>query len=99
MNAALDQKLFSLRPGDNRFMDNMRQLSIAKAILVLTETRMRSADFSFYERLLERKSQTLMEIAERKRKEEEMRLAAIEARKAAGSKLPTIASSYLPECR
>lgn len=49
----------------------------------LAETKMRSADFSIYERKLERRSEMLEEIAERKRKEEAMRLAAIEARKEA----------------
>lgn len=56
---------------------------IVKTILVQVETRMRSADFSYYERRLERKRQMLHEIAERKRKEEEMRLAVIKARKEA----------------
>lgn len=56
---------------------------IVKAILVQVETRMRSFDFSCHERELERKSQMLEEIAERKRKQEEMRLAAIQARKVA----------------
>lgn len=68
---------------------------IAKAILVLAETRMRSEDFSSYERKLERKSQMLMEIAERKRKEEEMGLAAIEARKEAMRKEITDAAANL----
>lgn len=71
---------FADKPGEKieKYLED-----IVKAILVLAETRMRSADFSSYERKLERKSQMLMEIAERKRKEEERRLAAIEARKAA----------------
>jgi hypothetical protein len=56
---------------------------IVKAILTLAETKMRSADFSAYERKLARKSQMLEEIAERKRKEEAMRLAAIKAKKEA----------------
>ncbi len=56
---------------------------IVKTILVLAETEMRSFDFSCYKRKLERKSQMLHEIAEQKRKEEERRLAAIAARKAA----------------
>lgn len=56
---------------------------IVKAILTLAETKMRSADFSIYERKVERKNQMLKEIAERKRKEEEMRQAAIKARKEA----------------
>ncbi|MFZ3084134.1 hypothetical protein [Rhodoferax ferrireducens] len=56
---------------------------IVKAILTLAETKMRSADFSIYERKLERRNQMLEAIAERKRKEEAMRLAAIKARKEA----------------
>lgn len=57
--------------------------NIVKAILVRAETEMRSFDFSCHERKLERKSQMLHEIAEQKRKEEEMRLAATKARKEA----------------
>lgn len=56
---------------------------IVKAILVQVETRMRSDDFSYYERKIELKRQMLHEIAEQKREEEEMRLAAIQARKEA----------------
>jgi len=56
---------------------------IVKAILALAETKMRSNDFSMYERKLQLRSQMLEEIAERKRKDEAMRLAAINARKAA----------------
>ncbi len=56
---------------------------IVKAILVLAETEMRSADFSTYERRLERRRQMLEEIAERKRKEEAMRIAAIKAKQQA----------------
>ncbi len=56
---------------------------IVKTILVLLETRLRSDDFAHYERKLQRKREMLHEIAERKRKEEEMRLAAIKARKEA----------------
>ena len=56
---------------------------IVRAILTLAETKMRSADFSIYERKLERKSQMLEDIAERKRKEQAMLVAAIKARKEA----------------
>lgn len=56
---------------------------IVKAILTLAETNMRSEDVSLYERKVERKSQLLKDIAERKRKEEEMHQAAIKARKEA----------------
>jgi hypothetical protein len=56
---------------------------IVKAILALAETKMRSNDFSMYERKLQLRSQMLEEIAERKRKEEAMRLAAINSTKAA----------------
>ena len=44
---------------------------------------MRSADLAIYERKVERKNQLLRDIAERKRKEEEMRQAAIQAKKEA----------------
>lgn len=60
-----------------------RLAEIVKAILTLAETKMRSADLAIYERTVERKNQMLREIAERKRKEEEMRQAAIQARKEA----------------
>jgi hypothetical protein len=56
---------------------------VAKTILILAEIRMRRADFSEYERKLERKKETLAQIAEQKRKDEAMRLAAIKARKEA----------------
>jgi hypothetical protein len=56
---------------------------VAKTILTLAETRMRRADFSDYERKLERGEAMLAEIAEQKRKVEAMRLAAIKARKEA----------------
>lgn len=56
---------------------------IVKAILTTAENDMRSSDFAIYERKLERKKQMLEELAERKRKEEAMRLAAIKARKEA----------------
>lgn len=56
---------------------------IVKTILIFAESGMRSADLAIYERKLERKKQMLEELAERKRKEEATRLAAIEARKEA----------------
>lgn len=56
---------------------------IVKAILTLAETNMRSADLSSYERKLERKKQMVEEIAERRRKEEAMRLAAMKAKQEA----------------
>lgn len=56
---------------------------IVKVILTLAETKMRSSDLSIYERKVERKNQLLKDIAERKRKEEEMRQAAIQANKEA----------------
>jgi hypothetical protein len=56
---------------------------VAKTILTLAETRMRHADFSEYQRKLERKEKMLAQIAEQKRKDEAMRLAAIKARKEA----------------
>lgn len=56
---------------------------IVKAILTLAETNMRSEDVSLDERKVERKSQLLKDIAERKRKEEEMHQAAIKAKKVA----------------
>jgi hypothetical protein len=56
---------------------------IVKAILTMAENDMRSSDFAIYERKVERKKQMLEELAERKRKEEAMRLAAIKARKEA----------------
>ena len=58
-----------------------RLADIVKAILTVAEAKMRSADFSIYERKLECKGQMLEEIAERKRQEEANRLAAIKARK------------------
>jgi hypothetical protein len=54
---------------------------IVKAIVTLAETKMRAADFSTYERTCERKRQMQEEIAERRRKEEAARLAAVMARK------------------
>jgi hypothetical protein len=57
--------------------------AIVKTILTLAETKMRFADMSIYERTLERQEQLFKEIAERKRKDEEMRMAAISARKGA----------------
>ncbi len=56
---------------------------VIRTILTVAETQMRSADFSIYERRLERKNQLLAHIAESKRKEEDRRLAAIKARKEA----------------
>lgn len=55
----------------------------SEAILTLAETKMRSAELAIYEITVERKNQLLREIVERKRKEEEMRQAAIQARKEA----------------
>jgi len=56
---------------------------ILTAILTMAESYMRSSDFAIYERKVEHKKQMLVELAERKRKEEAMRLAAINARKEA----------------
>lgn len=56
---------------------------IVKAILTTAENHMRSSDLVLYERDIERQKQKLEELAERKRKEEAMRLAAIKARKEA----------------
>ncbi len=60
-----------------------RLADIVRAILTLAENKMRSADLAIYERTVERKRQLLHDIAERQRKEEEMRQAAIAARKEA----------------
>jgi len=57
--------------------------AIIKTILELAEKQMRSSDQSVYERKLERREHLLKEIDERRRKEEERRLAAIQARKEA----------------
>ena len=56
---------------------------IVKAILALAETKMRTSDFSTYERKLQLRSQMLEKIAEQKRKDEAMLLAAINAKKVA----------------
>jgi hypothetical protein len=60
-----------------------RLVAIIKTVLELAEKQMRSSDQSAYERKLERREQLLKEVVERKRKEEELRLAAIQARKEA----------------
>ena len=60
-----------------------RLAEIVKAILTMAESHMRSSDLAIYERKVERKKQMLEELAERKRKDEAMRLAAIKARKEA----------------
>lgn len=57
--------------------------AVVRTILTCAETQMRSADFSIYERTIERRSQLEVEIAENKRKEEERRLAGIKTRKEA----------------
>lgn len=59
---------------------------IVRTILATAETQMRSADFSIYERRLQRRNQLVAEIAESKRKEEEQRLATIKARREAVKK-------------
>lgn len=69
--------------------------AIIKAILELAERQMRSSDQSVYERKLERRDQLLKELAERKRKEEERRLAAIQARKDAIRKEIGVAADNL----
>jgi hypothetical protein len=56
---------------------------IVKAILVNSESVMRAADFSNYEWKTERRRKALEELAERERKEEESRLAAIKAKREA----------------
>ena len=68
---------------------------IVKAILALAETKMRSGDISIYERKLQLRSQMLEEIAEQRRKDEAMRLAAFNARKAAIRKEIADAASNL----
>lgn len=72
---------------------------IVEKILTLAETKMRAADLSIYDWKLERRSQMLEEIAEQKRKEEQMRLAAIEARKQAIRKEISDAAANLRSAR
>lgn len=69
--------------------------NIVKAILTLAEAKMRSQDVAAYDRKIERRNQFLKDIAERKRKEEEARLAAIQAKREAIRKEIAEASTNL----
>ena len=68
---------------------------VVRKILAVAETHMRFADFSIFQRIVERRNQLVAESAKNKRKEEERRLAEIEARHEAITKEITDAATNL----